>query len=70
MEVTALQQFIDFVLSRNINHASIINNKEYYLNLEKQQIILAHNKGYLDGHDYNGAEAEDYFNDIYKKINI
>ena len=71
---TALQQFIEAIISGKITDTLL--NQQYYLDLEKKQIMDAYNHGYRDGESAEEStksvgdisefyDADDYFNKTY-----
>ena len=62
---TALQQFIEAIISGKITDTLL--NQQYYLDLEKKQIMDAYNQGYRDYFppDTKFGNSEDYFNKTY-----
>ena len=67
-EVTAVQWLIDKLITENEVTLKGENYKLFELakEIEKDQIMEAHNQGYADGYRDNGNSPIDYYNETYK----
>jgi len=64
MKQTALEWFIYQITE---NHMLAIDAISLAKEMEKQQIMDAHNNGYADGYRDNGNSPIDYFTETFKK---
>jgi len=68
MKQTAVQWLIDelekYELYSKISF-TCLNEIEIALDMEKEQIIDAHNQGYADGYRDNGNRPIEYYNETY-----
>jgi hypothetical protein len=67
-EVTAVQWLIHQLITENEVSLKGENYKLFELakEMEREQIMEAHNQGYADGYRDNGNSPIDYYNESYK----
>ncbi len=67
-EVTAVQWLIHQLITENEVTLKGENYKLFELakEMEKEQIMEAHNQGYADGYRDNGNSPIDYYNETFK----